>query len=421
MCCVRTALSWPVRARNAGGLSAQNAGDSPLFVEVTTINNPRTPRSQTEGAHTNAMTQANRFAIWEPLHSGHHLFYVRCLLEGIVELGGEGWWVHSGTPETSRACKSQLGEILTHPRAHSITWSGPTDPKHLKRLASRLGADGLILPDGDVHLPGLLRDCMNRGVPTTALVTRDPLLGLRSGQPRARMVGKAILCLATNHLARNTKVIILGSPYFDPAAKIRRFGLGPTVVDPVLVEEDPEFSAAVDRRIQRDARVWLGVAGYIDPRKHIELALEAILASGARRFGLLVAGDWDPDYRKALTPLIRRVRTAGGSVEMIERHLSNAEMTTAIALMDAALILYDTPNPPSTLGKALSVGTLAIVAGPKALRAYARAFPGHAVDGPLEAASISAMIEGVTAGERQQPVRLAGTRDFVAGLTARVR
>jgi glycosyltransferase involved in cell wall biosynthesis len=228
------------------------------------------------------------------------------------------------------------------------------------------------------------------------------------------MAYKASLMVGLHRARPGVSIGVLESPYSEE--RLRLVSLGDPVIDPVVLEAT-EMAVEEFRGTQMEpGRVWLTVAGALGRRKRVDLALDAIAQSGSKRFGLLLAGEIEEDYREELLGQARRADLSELLIEWISRPLSNAEMSVVIASADASLVLYETPNPPSSLGKALAAGTLSIVAGPEPLRRYARRYPESAWECEPTPKAVSGLLNRIVEGNRVPAEHLPDAADFVCDL-----
>lgn len=356
-------------------------------------------------------------AIWEPAWGGHHLFYVSLLIQELIARGQSAIWMHSGSAVESQDYELQLKPVMQSPLATDVSVTGAPSVGDLQQRAEQLGARRLILVDADVLLPHLLTLPRSRLLGISALISRDPALEIATSRAKSlRPLVKASLIHAVHACKRGINLRLLASPYSN-SARVPRLTAGiPRAIDPVVFETDPGLVKWIKDTYLNDNRIWLTITGRITSRKGVHLAIEALTRVQPQRYGLFLAGSVSPEYRNRLEAQARPLIERGLRLRWLDRDLSNAEMSAAIQAADANLVLYSTPNPPSTLGKALSAGTLSIVAGPQHLRAYARAFPEGAWQCAPTPEQIARALGRLAPGQKSRSYRLPGADDFVQAL-----
>lgn len=358
---------------------------------------------------------AGPIAIWEPAFGGHHLFYVRVVAQQLISSGLRPIWIHDGRAIESGDYPNQLKSLVDAGELGTAEVEQGATLRVVLRSAERIQSQRTLLLDGDALLQRLATTRIPVGMRVTVLVTRDPALDQRrDALSRSRMVYKSGLMAMLNARRSRVDVAILDSPYLPASGGNRH--LGRTVPDPVVLEASAEAVEGFRSCHLSADRVWLVIAGALSRRKRVGLALEAIAALDPRKYGLLLAGTIDEDYRRELITQASMPALHGLIIEWISRPLSNQEMSITIAAADASLVLYETPNPPSSLGKGLAAGTLTIVAGPEPLRRNARRFPESAWECDPTPAAVAHLLGKLQPATRVPAQVLPGPDDFVRSL-----
>ena len=116
--------------------------------------------------------------------------------------------------------------------------------------------------------------------------------------------------------------------------------------------------------------VRVGIVGTLDPRKSVELAIRSTAELGAN-FQLILAGEVSPSFKDEL----RRILETHNEVILIDKYLTEDEMSRLISDMDVFLVLQRENIPSSTLLRALSYGVPTVVGGARVLKSCQKEFP----------------------------------------------
>lgn len=342
-----------------------------------------------------------RTLIVEPHSGGHVLVFVRLLVQECQHRGVSPVLALSPDVRATPEFALHLADV-----AEACTFVvAPTaiTPASIAELASRTGSSKVVIPDGDPYV-ALFARRRYRGPSVTLLIMRDPAWTDPGSSLKMRTKARAKQCaLAILERRRRVNVLRLRAPGFRDSGDFY-------VNDPMLARLDPSASATWRReRGVGEDRYWFGIAGHITRRKNPGRVMEALGALDPKAVGLLVAGsvqeDTVPEFNEGLT----RLASLGVPVVHQPGPLSDADLNVAIGAMDCVVVAYDTTAPPSSMGKAYTLGAACIVAGPPALQRQA-SFLDFATtcDSSLDSLS-TAMGLNLKAGRKGRP------RDVPAG------
>lgn len=345
--------------------------------------------------------------IVEPDPTGHHLYYVKLLIEhcrsndfAVVVL------------TTERAVQSSewlalLGEYAPEvvvPPACAFSLD------EIARVANDLGASVTILPEADHHLlPVLRRGWSGHGELTMLMVrvnvsSREILSWTR---PAKTLGKKALIWLAG--LRPRVRVFALRSPLVNERGPLQ------WIPDPVALSDSEDEVGAI-REILDSAgrRYWIGVFGAITPRKNLPLILKAII--GQPDIGLLLAGSVDPQVSAEVAPLLDTLTEGGGQVVQLPGPLSEVQFDSAIRAVDCVVVAHSNEGPSGIVIKAAASGRRLILAGAKSLRRDASQLGEQATWSPLK---VELIREAVLSAQRSSvsiPAVKLGASEFVEGL-----
>lgn len=305
--------------------------------------------------------------IIEERHSGHLLVFVRVIAERAiadgcrVELALGAGVIES---EEHRLHLAALGLPTT-------SFSGPVTPVLTNSLAVQAAADIVVVPHGDelgVRV-GLSRIALERLV--VLLVMRDP----RWERPLSvgRLVRNLVKSAALVRAAGRSNTTVVWLRHLGFRGRVRH------VVDPFVPDGSLAEIQSAGQALRRDLGMsddtfWFVVPGAITDRKNVPLiarCLSNVQQGQDRPIGLAVIGP----HRSTQPIDARSLQGAGGAAIPIvncDRMLTNFEMNAAVAAADAVVMAYDTHSPNSTMVKALALGSRLVVAGPPAVRGFAR-------------------------------------------------
>jgi hypothetical protein len=306
---------------------------------------------------TGDVLQSPAVAVLEVDPTGHRLQYLRHLVE-------------AASPErcvvltTDQAMRSE--EYAAHAAgtaARTLVLPEGRSRRHVLTAALEQaiasGAERLVVPDGDLYLVPLLLAMIRR--PRRSLEIR--LLLMRTivvGGPepvRPAMVVKPVLVQLLRAF-RQVRIHFLTDAL--GVVTRRRGYIGVTGVrDPVLATEDEVRPRPSWFPLPEQGRVTVGVFGVISGRKNLPLLLAAL--DDAPTVDLLVGGRLEPDIRDLMaTPEVRELVDAH-RVTLLDRMLSPAEFSAALAHVDMVAVLHDNDSPSGILAEACARHTPVLV------------------------------------------------------------
>ena len=124
---------------------------------------------------------------------------------------------------------------------------------------------------------------------------------------------------------------------------------------------------------------WFGVVGTIYPRKNPFLVAKALAAgSHSQSVGLVIAGPWDDQIWRRRQEISRILTSVGNSnYAFINRGLTDEEVDSLIAFLDAVVIAHTNEGSSGILGRASALGTRIVAAGATSLRQDAEVVGGQ--------------------------------------------
>jgi glycosyltransferase involved in cell wall biosynthesis len=156
--------------------------------------------------------------------------------------------------------------------------------------------------------------------------------------------------------------------------------------------------------------IQIGIVGTLDERKSIELAIESLDFLG-EEYELKLIGQVTPGYRDRLIPLVSRP-----SVELVDKFLTEVEMSDAFRKLDCFLVLQKVNAPSGTILRALDSGLPVVLGGSKVLKAASRAFPESVFWTELTPRKIAESIILATKHSSKKVEGLPTTKDFANDL-----
>lgn len=344
--------------------------------------------------------------IAEPNPTGHRLFYVRLLAEGAHQAGDRVTLVlgSEADPVAEEIHLTGLPEPISILRADAGSIS------EIARVARGVGADTVVVPDGDSLALRLATKFRWAGRATlTVLIMRE------RAQPSRIVwmdwVKDAVRTLAFRKVAamRKVRLLVLKSSAWQGESRFE------VAVDPVRLSATPLATQAFRRNFGIDGdRYWLAVIGAISARKNLDLVMQAMEQSGTPT-GLVVAGQLDDDISSEVREQLELLRESG-RVVMIDRLLTDEELDAAVAVADCIVLAHSNEGPSGLLGKAAASGTRVIAAGAKSLRDDLQALPSLGEWVPLDTANLSAAIARAVALPRPSALLDEGSDQFSAAL-----
>lgn len=349
----------------------------------------------------------NTVLIVEPHSRGHHLHYVRFLVEHCRRRGD-----YVVILTTRDAIEST--EWRVHLAKHDPTVI--LQPPHEFRLrdisakAAALGAGIAILPDADGYLSDVLRGGWTGPGRLTLLVMRGevqpgpPLAWLR---PAKTLVKRALVWGADQR--KRVQVYVLRSPLVPRRGPLR------WVPEPVHISCSAQETQALRESLDRsDGRYWLGVYGDITERKNLDLIVDAI--RDMPDIGLLTAGPVDAGVARAIAPHLEEFLENGGLAVQIGGPLSDAEFDCAISAVDCVIAAHSNEGPSSVVLKAVASGRRLVLAGANSLRQDAQQLGDQATWTPLDVDALRHAIRQARMSPEPTTTVETGYEEFVRAL-----
>jgi glycosyltransferase involved in cell wall biosynthesis len=313
-----------------------------------------------------------RVLIAEPNGAGHRLVYVRVLAKAAIDSGHEVWLL-LGRSCSGRPFETHLKEIEDLVEM-DFDWDGGL--ASLERASTRLHADRVVVPHGDLLLGDVARVGWAGDGRLSVLVMRDPKgEGLR---PSRYLIGRMKLAaIAIASRRRSVDLFWLGQ-VGDPAVRLGR----PVVTDPFITSVPRSSLEERARRLRErfsSGRTIVGVAGALTERKNVPLVLEAagLFARDSQlTLSVLVSGSVGSDVTWDAHDLRRIAARHGYELVLDLRLHTNEEINVVVAGVDLLVTAYSIHYPNSSLIKAQALGTRAVVAGNRFTRRRVRHLAG---------------------------------------------
>lgn len=291
---------------------------------------------------------------------GHRLSYVAQLVGAGLRAGLDVHLLTSPGVVNSR-------EFAMHLRNHRDDMTVVDDQipalRRVRQYATAHGPCHVVVPDGDrmalrVGASGRWRSTNSMSI----LIMRDPRIESPTSFLRvAKLSLKLALIRRAQRLPR-VKIYWLRSAGTFPA-----YDTADCIEDPVTLTHTPVSVCNLRREWRLDEdRFWFGVVGALSARKNIDLICQA-LSIVNRPVGLLIAGEPSSGFRLDDAAL-ERLMNAGVIVRRVLRSLTDAEVDSALAALDCALIVHTNEGPSGILGKCMAIGTRVVVGGALSLR-----------------------------------------------------
>ncbi|WP_148040145.1 glycosyltransferase family protein [Cryobacterium tepidiphilum] len=339
---------------------------------------------------------------------GHRLYYVQILANAALKRG-------SDVTIALRADQARLPEIELH---LGKVMSGVTmlylDAINLDVLVEKsreLGSSLTVVPDGDGYVRSLVRQGRWRGSGSFSLLI------MREGATRtSSRLSRTLVSWVKHglyfylHQMRRVNVVILrsalwhGNSYFSIAK------------DPVTLKTSPAAASTIRSEWGLDdRRYWFAVLGAVTSRKNVALVAEALLSVRSKQIGLLIAGKCDRSVRDA-EELLQKLRSAGCTVIVQDRLLSDEDLDTAVAIVDCLVLAHSNEGPSGLFGKAAAAGTRVVCAGAKSLRRDTKAAGEMASWSELRSDVLGKHLEHAAYAPRPHAVAETGFAPFVRPL-----
>lgn len=298
-----------------------------------------------------------RITLFEPNPGGHRYAYVRRLAPALAAIG-ETTLVTSREGVAAPEFEAQVRPVLSHLKVESSMERG--DPAtgrayhlhlatHLRRCATELGADHVLLPyaDGTIQMAGLRRMMGRFSIPQAVeiegLMMRGSFAYERGGGLRAmvrrhlRLMLTAAAPLAIVHHLDPIVVRVMSNESRSLAKRLR---LLPDPVEEFTPMEQHAARSALG--IATDGRL-IGCVGVQDRRKGIDRLIHAFVHADLRATDrLLLMGRHTKEISETLAQVGGEAIRAGRIISM-DRYISDDELATGIAAMNVVA----TPYPPN--------------------------------------------------------------------------
>jgi hypothetical protein len=345
------------------------------------------------------------YVLIEPSSAGHRLRYVAIVADVLCARGDA---VRLLTTEEA----ANSAEWRVHLRSADIEVEIlPVEHFDLLRLRARSdvrNAIRTVVLDGDRFLPQLALGKWGGEAQATFLIMRPD--AEPRGVPMARVVlgvAKRGLMVAAN-MRRNVRAVGLRSPL-----SLRR-GPGAWAPDPVTLISDPRAVRAVEAALDRQrTRAWVGLYGYITPRKNLPLILEAVHRLDG--VGLMVAGTIDPEVRKDCEGGIEALKASGRYVQL-PGPLGEETFDAALQVVDCVVAAHSNEGPSGVVAKGAAAGKPLVLAGARSFRRDAKALGDQAKWVPLEARDLAEAISAAVMAPPAPTGVAADVGQFVAAL-----
>jgi len=346
-----------------------------------------------------------RVLIVEPDPRGHHLYYVRVLVDAFRSQGRSIVVLTTSAAVNSAEWVTHLGSAapevaLRPPPAFALP--------ELEKAATAAAADLTVVPDGDRYLLPLLRYGWSGSGELSLLVLRADGQSRTPGLRQVRGATKKMLAW-TAGLRPRVRLSVLRSPLVDRRGPLR------WAPDPVTLgcsaDDVREIRESLD---SYGDRYWIGVFGGITARKNLPLVVEAILE--VPDIGILIAGSIDKEVAQVVGPLLARFTEAGGRVHYMPAPLTDAEFDAAISAVDCVVAAHSNEGPSGVVIKAAASGRRLVLAGAKSLKRDATNLGGSATWSKLEESALRQAIRQAMLLPCPQRILNLGPEGFVTAL-----
>jgi len=374
----------------------------------TIVNQSEKNTVKKEAGEMNVDSPTGQILIVEPNASGHHFYYVRLLVERALQKSRNCSVVLLTTEESKGSRQFQI-HLSDFPELRTVS----LEPKDFS--LSNLSGNQVVrestqvtFPDSDKVLVQLAIGRWKVPAPTTFLVMRP------DGEPRTikglgRVIGLAKLILITLcNLRAKIKVFGLKSPI-----AVRKTPI-PWISDPITLNDTETKVEEFKRDFARlPPLFWIGVFGYVNPRKNLDLVISAI--SDRQDFGLLIAGTLNPEVQRSLSVHLEDLADRGRLI-VIPGPLDDASLDSAIASVDIVVAAHSNDGPSGIVAKAAALGKPLAMAGAKSLRTDAKHLGLQARWTKLDSHLIYESLELLSKSGPFEPIAVASQMDFVRKL-----
>ena len=351
---------------------------------------------------------SKRIVIVEPNHTGHHFYYVRLLAERALSRDST-LTVHLVTTEL--ASNSFEFEVhLAHLSKLQIVCLARSDftLKRLSKSTEISKADLVTFPDTDRLLPQLAAGLWKMRSKTTFLVMRA------DGEPRKiRGIGTLIglvkkSLIVFSNLRKNVTVYSLKSPLSDRKLPI------PWISDPITIATTVSRIMEIQDELSRKTpKFWVGIFGYITPRKNLGLILDAIM--GHPRIGLVIAGTIDESVQKEVSTRLAELN-ADDRLFQLSGPLNEVDLDSAIGAVHCVVAAHSNDGPSGIVAKAALLGKSLALAGAKTLKRDAEFLGDQAIWSKLDADGIELSILALIEAKPTRVISLSSEDEFASKL-----
>jgi hypothetical protein len=325
-------------------------------------------------------TEKTKIVIVEPNSWGHHFYYVRLLVERALSINNNASALLLTTELATKSHEYQVHLSPIDRLEVQVLDKGDFRLKSLSKHPEVSSADIVCFPDADRLLPQLAMGSWSTSGKSTFLVMRA------DGEPKKlRGIGVAVgftkkLLICIGNSRKNIVVYSLKSPLSKRQLPI------PWVSDPITLSIDGLMVNDVRNKLsQLSANYWLGVFGYVTPRKNLPIIVEAIMKSSD--LGLVIAGTISKDVFDELKPELDWLQNAGRLLSL-SGTLEDNELDSAIAAVDCVLAAHSNDGPSGIVAKAAMLGKPLVLAGAKTLKRDAKSLGGQARWSKLDSGAI---------------------------------
>lgn len=338
---------------------------------------------------------ARKVLIAQHLFDGHRLMFVSLLTREARERGDEPVWLLADGALESGEYAEHLADAAEGVRVVVVP---VVDAPAVRRVADEVDADLVILPDGDLYLPPLLRGGWDRARALSVLVMRP------DGQPSPNRA-KTEAATVAKRLLRTAVRARTGAAVHVLVNGLRPTVRGHEVRDPILIESaEPARLSLEEVAGVAGGRYWFGVVGAVTPRKNLHLIAAALRRLDPSRVGLAVAGRCDPTALALAMPEIEAFQAAGGAVVLRDELVSDETFESVLASVDCAVVAHSNEGASGVLVRAAVFGTRVVAAGARSLRRDAEELPEVATWVPLDVDDLAHAFSAALSSPR--PVRV---------------
>ena len=279
---------------------------------------------------------------------------------------------------------------------------GPFSSKILKQNLVKGKPNSIIFLDGDNEFRSIITLLARvPAIQTTALMMRLNFSSTPTLRFALKWAGKFVLTFLLNLLPRVSmrRLVFLQKPKVSVFKSVR---------DPL-----PYTSSGkpLNNLEGSGGQFNIGIAGTIDPRKNIELAIKVLSQLGSG-YILSLAGQVTPSFKPKLTELVGE----SNNVLVRDALLSDTELDAEILSAGCFLVLQNVNAPSGTLLRALSLGVPTVLGGAKILKKAAAMFPDNVVWTELDPYSLHLAILKAREMSRNPVLELPSPEDFSADL-----